>query len=126
MCKQLIELPSSKVSKIFAAIRSDPPSALKKLVDSSDGRIIPVKVQITQRASIDEAAKVVGEKLGGQGLDVLINNAGILPLTLGPIETMTEETLREAFDVNVVAVHNVIAAFLPLLKKGQEKKIVTV
>lgn len=125
MCRQLLDLPSSKVSKVFAGIRSDPPAGLRKLVDSSSGRLIPVKVQITQRSSIDEAAKSVAEKLAGNGLDVLINNAGILPLTLGPIETMSEDTLREVFEVNVVAVHNMIAAFLPLLKQGKEKKIVT-
>jgi NAD(P)-dependent dehydrogenase (short-subunit alcohol dehydrogenase family) len=126
MIKQLIAFPSSQVSTVFAAIRTDPPAPLQNLIDSSNGRVVPIKVQITQRSSIDEAVKVVEQKLGGKGLDVLINNAGILPLTMGPIESMPEKTLREAFDVNVVAVHNVIAAFLPLLKKGTEKKIVTV
>jgi len=117
-------LPPSKVSKIFAAIRSSPPDALQKLIDSSDGRVVPVQVQITDRSSVDQAAQTVSQKLNGKGLDVLINNAGMSHYVLGPIESMSEATLREAFDVNVVAAHSVIAAFLPLLRKGQQKKII--
>ncbi|KAK5171953.1 uncharacterized protein LTR77_003590 [Saxophila tyrrhenica] len=126
LTKQLSELPATQVSKIFAAIRSSPPHALQKLVESSNGRVVPVQVQVTDRSSIDKAANEVAGMLDGKGLDVLINNAGILPLTQGGIEKMPEQTLRDVFDVNVVAVHNVIAGLLPLLRKGEQKKIITV
>lgn len=34
-------------------------------------------------------------------------------------------TLREAFEVNVVGVANTISAFLPLIKQGKTRKVIT-
>ena len=70
-----------------------------------------------------QAVAQVEKALSSKGLDVLINNAGIMPIDADGIDTMTS-TLREAFEVNVEAVHNVMAAFLPLLRKGRDKKVV--
>ncbi len=78
MVRQLAAMPATEVSTVFAAVRSTP-EALSKIVDSSDGRVVPVEVQITDKTSIAAAAKTVERKLNGNGLDVLINNAGIMP-----------------------------------------------
>lgn len=37
--------------------------------------------------------------------------------------TVRSDDLAEIFDVNVVSVHNVTRAFLPLLAKGETKKV---
>ena len=119
--KQLSSLPHSQVSTIFATTRSTPSVTLQSLIDQSNGRVVHVPVQITEKTSIEEAVAKVSDKLGDKGLDVLVNNAGVMPFTEGGVEKMSD--LRDAFEVNVEAVHNVIAAFMPLLRKGGLKKV---
>ncbi len=119
---QLVQAPASQVSVVFAASRREPSSPLQKLIDSSSGRVVHVPMVITERASLDKAAAEVEAKLGDKGLDVLINNAGVMPPTFEGIAKM--DNLRYALEVNVEAVHETIAAFLPLLKKGTLKKVV--
>ncbi|KAG4429425.1 hypothetical protein IFR05_015088 [Cadophora sp. M221] len=111
---------ASEVSKIFAAARSEN-AALKKLISESAGRVEFVHLEVTSEKSAKEAAQQVETSLGGKGLDVLINNAGVPSYTEGGIENMTD--LTDVLNTNVFGVHNVTRAFLPLLKKGQLKKI---
>ncbi|CAN9300052.1 unnamed protein product [Alternaria alternata] len=114
---------ASEVSKIFAAARSEN-SALNKLISESAGRIEFVPLEVTSEESAKKAAQHVERSLGDQGLDVLINNAGVPSRTEDGIENMTD--LTEVLNINVFGVHNVTRAFLPILKKGQLKKIVNI
>ena len=68
---------ASEVSKIFAAARSEN-SSLKKLISESAGRIEFVPLEVTSEESAKKAAQHVERSLGDKGLDILINNAGIL------------------------------------------------
>ena len=132
----LSALPSSKVSKIIATSRSSPTPELSSLISSSAGRITHVKIDVSDEKSVkeavpivekilrdgDEDGEVVEDKKSKRGLDVLINNAGILNMTEGGIEKMAE--LEETFKSNVMSVHYMTRAFLPLLRLGKEKKVV--
>lgn len=77
----------SEVSKIFAAARTQS-AALKAVVDEAGGRIEFVALEVTSDESAREAATQVEKSLGGKGLDVLINNAGVGSYTEGGIENM--------------------------------------
>ncbi|KAG0923253.1 hypothetical protein G6F64_013830 [Rhizopus arrhizus] len=55
-------------------------------------------------------------KLAPEGVDVLINNAGIAGSHTTPEQTPKKEIL-ELFETNVLAVNEVTNAFLPLLRK---------
>ncbi|CAN9323804.1 unnamed protein product [Alternaria alternata] len=114
---------ASEVGKIFAAARSEN-SALKRLISESAGRIEFVPLEVTSEESAVKVAQHVERSLGGKGLDILINNAGVPSHTEGGIENMTD--LTEVLNVNVFGVHNVTRAFLPILKKGQLKKIANI
>jgi NAD(P)-dependent dehydrogenase (short-subunit alcohol dehydrogenase family) len=59
----------------------------------------------------------VSDALGDSGLDILINNAGIL--TPGPIEVLPLDAIRREFDVNVFGALSVINSFLPALRKAR-------
>jgi NAD(P)-dependent dehydrogenase (short-subunit alcohol dehydrogenase family) len=56
----------------------------------------------------------VSQALGSAGLDVLINNAGIL--TLGPIAVRSLDAIRHEFAVIVLGAISVINEFLPALR----------
>lgn len=119
--RQLSQRPAEQVSIVFATIRGSPSVALQKLADNSNGRLVILHMAVSDKSSIATAVEQVKDKLDGQGLDVLINNAGIGPTTPDGIAAM--ENLMEVIQVNVETVQNVTSAFLQLLKKGTQKKV---
>jgi NAD(P)-dependent dehydrogenase (short-subunit alcohol dehydrogenase family) len=89
-------------------------------------RLIPVTLDVTDRAQIAEAAARV-EDLAGRagragpsshaGLDALVNNAGIG--VGGPLELIAPEEMRKQFDVNVHGQVAVTQAMLPALRRAR-------
>ncbi|EFR02110.1 short-chain dehydrogenase/reductase SDR [Nannizzia gypsea CBS 118893] len=120
LVKDLVAKPASEVSIVFAAARTKT-DALKELIENSAGRIEFVSIDVTSVEKVKKAADQVEKALGGKGLDVLINNAGVLNFTPGGIETMTD--LEWTFNTNVAGTHLVTRTFLPLLRKGALKQV---
>ncbi|KAK0908863.1 hypothetical protein LTR91_017222 [Friedmanniomyces endolithicus] len=85
---------------------------------------------ITDPAALRAAAAEVSKLTDGK-LDVLINNAGLVSTrsawttVLDDTPEGLEEDLMASFRVNVVGVAHTINAFLPLIWKGELKKVVT-
>ena len=78
----------------------------------------PLVFDVTDEAAIEMAVDLVRQKLRGNLLCGLINNAGIaIP---GPLLHIDPEDLRLQFEVNVFGVLNVTRAFLPLLGGGKD------
>ena len=123
LVKQLLELPASQVSKIFAITRNNSSEGLNDLVSSNSDRVVNVVAEVQKEDSLTKAAKEVESHLGGAGLDVLVNNAGVLPWDDKQMENVSSEVLHEVFDVNVVSVNRVTKAFLPLLERGKKKQV---
>jgi len=71
-------------------------SVVDKIV-AAGGKANVFKVDVADRDSVFAAVADAAEKLGG--LDVVVNNAGIAPIT--PIEDITPDVYRRAFDINV-------------------------
>lgn len=122
LVRQLCLLPPSQVAVVFAATRSEPTADLQALIDGSDGRVVHITLVVTNRQSIEKAVEEVERRLPGAGLDVLINNAGVMPGAFEGIAKM--DNLGYALEVNVEAVHDMMAALLPSLKKGRGRQIV--
>jgi NAD(P)-dependent dehydrogenase (short-subunit alcohol dehydrogenase family) len=60
-------------------------------------------------------------------LDVLVNNAGILPEAVTPAAEAVDLALfRQTFDTNVFGAVAVLEAFLPLLRRSERPRIVNV
>jgi NAD(P)-dependent dehydrogenase (short-subunit alcohol dehydrogenase family) len=79
-----------------------------------------VQLDVTDDASVRAAAEHVA---AAGGLDVLVNNAGIL----GEIEPANQaENLRRVLDTNVLGIVRVTEAFLPLLERSEHPVIVNV
>lgn len=84
----LASRPSSEVYKVFAAARKQS-DELKKLIEGSNGRVQFVPIEVTSPQSVKEAAQMAEKSLNGQGLDYLINNAGIMNTTPNGIVDMS-------------------------------------
>ncbi|KAF2803101.1 short chain oxidoreductase [Mytilinidion resinicola] len=118
------QLSKTSGNLIFATARGAPTAALQKLIDGSAGRVIYVQLDAESPESIKSAVAQVEKHLNGKGLDILINNAGVMPFSMGGVATM--DNLSSTFSTNVLSVHLVTSAFIPLLKKGTEKKVFNV
>jgi NAD(P)-dependent dehydrogenase (short-subunit alcohol dehydrogenase family) len=93
------------------------PVEVQDLKDVSGGRVSLTVCDITKEQAVKAWAAGVSEALGGSGLDLLINNAGIL--TPGPLEVLPLDAIRHEFDVNVFGALSVMNAFLPALRKAR-------
>uniref|UniRef100_A0A8C8VPL1 C-factor-like n=1 Tax=Pelusios castaneus TaxID=367368 RepID=A0A8C8VPL1_9SAUR len=80
--------------------------------------LVIVVLEITDPASIKAAAVVVEEHLKGSGLNLLINNAGIVRQST--LETESLEGMSLVYTTNVTGPLLVTQAFLPLLKKAAQ------
>ena len=87
---------------------------VQDLKQASGGRVSLAVCDITNEQAVKVWAAGVSEALGGAGLDLLINNAGIL--TPGPLEVLSLDAIRHEFDVNVFGALSVMNAFLPALR----------
>jgi NAD(P)-dependent dehydrogenase (short-subunit alcohol dehydrogenase family) len=90
---------------------------VQDLKEASGGRVNLTVCDMTKEESVKACAREVSDALGDSGLDILINNAGIL--TPGPIEVLSLDAIRREFDVNVFGALSVINAFLPTLRKAR-------
>ena len=104
---------ATKGYAVFGTALSE--AEVQELKNASDDRVRLTVCDMTQEAAVQVWAGSVSDTLGDAGLDLLINNAGIL--TPGPIEVLSLEAIRREFDVNVFGALSVINAFLPALRK---------
>src|SRR5205807_10431098 len=71
---------------------------------------------VTDRSSLDNFLELAGRELGP--LDVLINNAGIMPI--GPLLDEPEQTARRVMEINVLGVLTGMKLALPeMLARGR-------
>ncbi len=94
---------------------------VEDLKSASGGRVSLAVCDITKPEAVKAWAGGVSEALGEAGLDLLINNAGIL--TPGPIEVLPLDAIRREFDVNVFGAISVINAYLPALRKARGRVV---
>ncbi|KAJ5408966.1 Short-chain dehydrogenase/reductase SDR [Penicillium cosmopolitanum] len=92
-----------------------------------------VEGQYTDIKSLKAAAEVVKEITGGS-LDYLINNAAVVShvsefKTFGDFDDdfdAMEKDLLESLEINLLAVIKSIHAFVPLIRNGKGKKVITI
>src|SRR6202051_3411833 len=90
---------------------------VQDLKEASGGRVSLAVCDITKEQAVRAWAAGVADALGAAGLDLLINNAGIL--TPGPLEVLPLDAVRHEFEVNVFGALAVMNAFLPALRKAR-------
>jgi NAD(P)-dependent dehydrogenase (short-subunit alcohol dehydrogenase family) len=87
-------------------------------------KVVPVRLDVTDARSVEEAARFVAERFGR--LDVLVNNAAILYDSWQRAAAADLDTVREAFETNTLGPWRVTQALLPLLRESGHGRVVNV
>ena len=82
----------------------------------------PLEMDVSDEDSVALAVAAVLE--GGDGIDVVVHNAG--HMVLGPTEAFTVEQLAAAYDVNVLSTQRVNRAVLPSMRERRSGLLVWV
>ncbi|MDX1871783.1 3-oxoacyl-ACP reductase FabG [Mycolicibacterium sp. 120266] len=107
---------------VAARSAADLDEAVAALDGLGSGKVIGVRVDVSDRQSCTEMAATVTEAFGG--LDVLCANAGIFPDA--PLATMTPEQLNEIMGINVNGTFFAVQACLDaLIASGSGRVILT-
>ena len=95
---------------------------LTPLADAYGDLVLPLALDVTDKAAIDAAVKQAHEHFGR--LDVVVNNAGYG--LFGTIEEVTEEQARAQIETNVFGALWVTKAALPILREQRSGHIIQV
>jgi short-subunit dehydrogenase len=98
--------------KVYAGVRSP--------TDANGPEIIQLRLDVTDHASIAEAANQCGDTT------LLINNAGIARLTSSTLDPSMIEGAREIFETNYFGTIAVSQAFAPILARNGRGAIINV
>lgn len=99
-------LLKSGAKKVYAAVR-DPASAAE-LIDSSQGRVVAIAVDLRKPETITAAAQTASD------VDLVVNNAGVLQAA-NPLAENAMDALDFEMDVNVKGLVRMAQAFAPVL-----------
>jgi NAD(P)-dependent dehydrogenase (short-subunit alcohol dehydrogenase family) len=120
----MVLLMAGKDYRVFAGYREEARSERLFEKARQDGRILPVKVDVTRESDLRGLAETIASQTGH--LDILINSAGINLGKAGQIDSLNLKDFTESFLVNVGGPFLTTRYFLPLLKEGREKKVVNI
>ena len=120
----MVLLMAGKDYRVFAGYREEARSERLFEKARQDGRILPVKVDVTREIDLRGLADTIASQTGH--LDILINSAGINLGKAGQIDSLNLKDFTESFLVNVGGPFLTTRYFLPLLKEGREKKVVNI
>lgn len=95
-----------------------------KAAEKLGGKVIPLALDVSDDRSIDAAIEHLTQKING--LDVLINNAGIYPDQQVDSLTISRELLNSAIQTNTFGPIRMVQACLPLLEKSADARIINV
>ncbi|WP_207423794.1 SDR family oxidoreductase [Desertivirga brevis] len=115
--KHLSELGATVV---LGARRADRIEKLAKEIQDNGGKALAVAVDVTQREQVKSLVDAAVEQFGR--VDVILNNAGIMPLST--MDSLHVDEWEKMIDVNIKGVLNGIAAVLPYMKEQKSGQII--
>ena len=110
------QLASDQGFVVFAGAR-DPDD-----VEEAEG-IIPVELDVTDQDEVYSALELIGSDPGH--LDALINNAGVYGDPIGVVDYDLDRA-HEVFEVNTFGPWRLCQAFVPLLQRSSQPRVVNV
>ena len=107
---------------VLAARRQDKLDAIRDAIEAEGGTALVVTTDVTDRASVQALAAAALDAYGR--IDVLVNNAGVMPLTF--LHNMRTDDWYQTLDVNVYGVVHAVEAVLPTMIEQEGGHIVNV
>src|ERR1700751_124450 len=107
---------------VLGARRSKRIDAVVKEISAAGGKAIGFATDVTKRAEVEVLIKRAIDSFGR--VDVLLNNAGIMPIA--PIEALKVEEWDRQIDVNVKGLLYGVAAALPHMLKQKSGHIINI
>jgi NADP-dependent 3-hydroxy acid dehydrogenase YdfG len=108
-------------SIVLAARRTDMIEGIVDDITGSGGQAIAVETDVTRLEDMQRLAKAAIDAFGR--IDVLMNNAGLMPLS--PLERLKVDEWNQMIDVNLRGVLHGIAAVLPHMQERKSGHIIT-
>ena len=105
---------------VLGARRTDRIEKLANEIQESGGKSLAIATDVTQRDQVKKLVDSAVEKFGR--VDVILNNAGIMPLS--PMDRLKVDEWDQMVDVNIKGVLNGIAAVLPHMKNQKSGHII--
>ena len=107
---------------VLAARRADRLAELRDEIEAGGGTALVVATDVTDRGAVQALADATLEAYGR--IDVLVNNAGIMPLTM--LHNMQTDDWYSTVDVNVLGVLHAVEAVLPAMMEQRGGHVVNV
>ena len=98
------------------------PETLDALVDAYGDAVLPIQLDVTDRAADFDAVKTAADHFGK--LDVVVNNAGYGHF--GMVEELTEDDVRSQMETNFFGALWVTQAALPIMRRQGSGHIIQV
>lgn len=96
--------------------------ALRDDIEANRGAALVCPIDVTDRDQVQALADATLDAFGR--IDVLVNNAGIMPLSL--VENLHEDEWEQMVDVNVKGVLHAVGAVLPAMMEQERGHIVNI
>ena len=106
---------------VLGARRAERIEALAEEIRTAGGEALPVATDVTDRAQVANLIDTAVRDFGR--VDVLVNNAGIMPLSA--LESLKVDEWDRMIDVNIKGVLYGIAAALPHMKAQRSGHVIT-
>ncbi|WP_209009664.1 MULTISPECIES: SDR family oxidoreductase [unclassified Labrenzia] len=94
--------------------------ALKLFAEGLPGKLVTVDLDVADEKGVERTVAAVEAE---QPIDVLVNNAGVMPV--GLTEGFTMEQAKDLFDVNVYGVMHLTRAVLPAMRARKSGLVIS-
>ncbi|ANP52927.1 NAD(P)-dependent dehydrogenase (short-subunit alcohol dehydrogenase family) [Streptomyces griseochromogenes] len=118
--RAFVEAALSRGDKVVATARN--PRRLDDLVAAHGDTVLPLELDVADRAAVHESVRAAKEHFGR--LDVIVNNAGYG--LFGAVEELTERQLRDQLATNLFGAVWVVQAALPHLREQGAGRIIQI
>jgi NADP-dependent 3-hydroxy acid dehydrogenase YdfG len=107
---------------VIGARRKNRIDAVVKEISAADGKAVGFAVDVTKRPEVEALIKGAIDSFGR--VDVMVNNAGIMPIA--PIQLLKVAEWEQQIDVNIKGVLYGVAAALPQMQKQRSGHIINI
>jgi NADP-dependent 3-hydroxy acid dehydrogenase YdfG len=115
-------LAAQGATLVLGARRTDRIDALARDIKTSGGKALAVRTDVTSRSDVESLVQSAKEAF--DRVDVIVNNAGIMPIA--PMAALKVEEWDRMIDVNIKGLLYGVASVLPIMQRQKSGHIINV